>query len=140
MYDVRPIGALPDPFSLADAVDAGLTRRVVERLVRNGEIIRVRRGIFRQVRVLDPEEPLWQQTGDDHLTRARVALLAHPQHAISHQTGAVARGWPVQLHPTMPVHMTAVQVQPRSRRVADRVLPTATPSSTTSRSSMGCRR
>jgi len=31
-------------------------------------------------------------------------------------------GWPVMLHPDMPVHLTALTVRPRSRRVADTVL------------------
>lgn len=88
MYDATAILlTLPDPFTRSQAVTAGLTSDVVQRLA-----------------------------------RTRVALLAHPLHAPSHQTGAVARRWPVNLHPDETVHLTAIMVEPRSRRAADRVL------------------
>ncbi len=126
MYDAAPaLSGLPDPFGTADAQAAGLTQPVLERLVRNGAVVRVQRGLFRR-----PPKPvtagygdeLWLEIRRDHLTRARVALAAHPHHALSHQTAAVLYGWPIGLHPAGLVHLTALAVQPRSRRVADRYL------------------
>ncbi len=123
MYDATPVLlTLPDPFTAAQAVTAGLTHDVLERLARNGDVIRVRRGLFRRIHEADIDEEHWERARREHLVRARVALLAHPLHALSHQTGAVARGWPVRLHPHALVHLTAIMVEPRSRRVADRVL------------------
>lgn len=121
MYDTAVLATLPDPFTSLEAIEAGLTRHVLERLARNGDISRTRRGVFR-VRLPAPAGERWEQVRREHLARARVALRAHPHHALSHGTAAVAAGWPVLLHPDSLVHLTAVRVEPRSRRIADRVL------------------
>ncbi len=123
MFDALPVLlTLPDPFTTEQAIAAGLTQHVVERLVRNGDVLRVRRGLFRRPPTSDVAGERWMQIRRDHLTRARLALLAHPNHALSHRTAAVAFGWPVSLHPDALVHLTALTVEPRSRRIADRYL------------------
>ncbi len=123
MYDVTAtLLGLPDPFSTTQALDAGLTQNVMERLVRNGNITRVRRGLFRKSPAPDPEVDRWARIRGDHLARTRVAILAHPDHAASHLTAAALYAWPVRLHPATLVNLTAVFVQPRSRRIADRFL------------------
>jgi len=123
MFDALPVLlTLPDPFTTEQAIAAGLTQHVVERLVRNGDVLRVRRGLFRRPPTSDVVGERWMQIRRDHLTRARLALLAHPNHALSHRTAAVAFGWPVSLHPDALVHLTALTVEPRSRRIADRYL------------------
>lgn len=123
MYDAIPIIlTLTDPFTSRQALAAGLTHEVVARLVRNHEIERVQRGLFRVSSAPDRDGAHWLRVRRDHLARAREALMAHPSHALSHQTRAVATGWPVLLHANALVHLTAVTVEPRSRRVADRIL------------------
>ena len=123
MYDVRAqLDRLPSSFRAADALQQGLTYKVLDRLVRHGEITRVAKGVFCQVAVAEPVVPRWQRIRDDHLRRADAALCRHPHHALSHLTGAVARGWPVELHPDAAVHLTALHVLPRSRRLDGVVL------------------
>lgn len=123
MYDAGPaLLGLPDSFTTAQALAAGLPQRVVERLVRNGELRRLRPGLFlrAQPAVGSEGDERWEQILRSHLAQAKVALLAHPHHALSHRTGAAARGWPITLHPDEPVHLTTIHVEPRSRRVGDR--------------------
>ena len=123
MYDVTAaLLRLPDPFGTQQALAEGLTQHVMERLVRNGDIIRVGRGLFRRKAPAAPNVERWMRIREDHLARARVALLAHPHHAASHVTGAAVYAWPVHLHPEARVHLTALTVEPRSRRIADRFL------------------
>ncbi len=122
MYDDTILHALPDPFTSREAFAAGLTQRVLTRLVRNGDIVRVTRGVFRRPAIARTELARWMQIREEHLTRARAALAAHPRHALSHLTNAVARGWPVDLHPEALVHLTAIDVRPRSRRFPSYVL------------------
>lgn len=123
MYDVTPaLATLPDSFNTRQARAAGLTQPVLERLVRAQKITRVRRGLFRQTAVVDATAKRWQQVLDDHLARLGLALLAHPHHAASHLSAAALYGWPVRLNPASVVHLTVLDVEPRSRRVADRYL------------------
>ncbi len=122
MYDLtRLLSLLPETFTTAHAARCGLTEHVLERAVRRGRVRRACPGVYRQPWT-DADAERWQRLERDHLARAQVALLAHPHHALSHQTQALALGWPVRLHPDMPVHLTALYVEPRSRRVADRLL------------------
>lgn len=122
MRDVdEVIAALPDPFTTAAARAFGISDDVLARLDRSGRVRRVARGIYRQVEMGAPPDD-WGAVARDHLARARVALEAHPTHVLSHRTAALALGLPVRLHPDMPVDLTAITVQPRSRRVADRFL------------------
>lgn len=123
MYDVSPaLVSLPSSFTTSEAVTGGISRRVLSRLVRRGQLIHVQRGVYRQNPSAQGVRERWQILEFEHLARCRGALLAHPGHALSHQSAALAMGWPVMLHPDMPVHLTALTVRPRSRRVADTVL------------------
>ncbi|MGH3500109.1 MAG: type IV toxin-antitoxin system AbiEi family antitoxin domain-containing protein, partial [Nocardioidaceae bacterium] len=128
MYDVSvALRSLPDPFTTAQAVDIGVSEHVLARLVRRGDAQRLSRGVYRQRLGADSGASVhalrrWQVLHRDFLTRARAALASYPHHALSHATAALVCGWPVVLHPQMPVHLTAVRVEPRSRRVDDRVL------------------
>lgn len=123
MYDASPaLSALPSAFTSREAIEAGLTQRILERLVRRGTVQRVQRGVFRKVAEPEPSEPDWSFTLRCYLDRARAALLAHPHHALSHETAAVARGWPVLLQPGSRIHLTALHVEPRSRLAGDVVL------------------
>lgn len=123
MYDVSSaLTCLPSCFTTSEAVTAGISGRVLSRLVRRRQLIRVQHGVYRQNLSADGVSERWQVLESEHLERSRAALLAHPGHALSHQSAALAMGLPVLLHPDMPVHLTALTVQPRSRRVADKVL------------------
>ena len=110
------LSLLPSAFTSREAFDAGLSQAVLERLVRRGAVVRVQRGVFRQDPPLGPEETPWSVHHQTYLARARAALLSHPHHALSHETAAVLWGWPVLLHPGSPIHLTALHVEPRSRR------------------------
>ena len=123
MYDVTAaLGALPDVFTAQTAMAAGISHHVLRRLVRHKSVIRFQCGVYGQLRVGDPEEERWARIQREHIVRARAALQAHPDHALSHTSGAVVFGWPVSLHPDEPVHLTALHVEPRSRRVDGKVL------------------
>ena len=123
MYDVSvTLAALPPAFSSREAFAVGLTQPVLERLVRRGRITRVQRGVFRQAPPKGPEEQPWSVRRRTYLARARAALLSHPHHALSHETAAVLRGWPVLLHPGSRIHLTALDIEPRSRRDGATVL------------------
>jgi len=123
MYDASTdLTSLPSSFNTSEAVMAGISRRVLSRLVRRSQLIHVQRGVYQQNPSARGVSEGWQILESEHLARGRAALLAHPGHALSHQSAALAMGLPVPLHPDMPVHLTALTVQPRSRRVADQVL------------------
>ena len=123
MYDVTAaLAGLPDVFTARTAMAAGVSHHVLRRLVRHEAIIRFQSGVYGQRHACEPEEERWARIHREHCVRARAALQAHPDHALSHGTGAVAFGWPVSLHPDEPVHLTALHVEPRSRRVGRKVL------------------
>lgn len=123
MYDVSPaLAVLPASFTTLEAVTAGISRRVLSRLTRRGQLIRAHRGVYQRKPIGQVAAERWQLLEVEHLERSRAALLAHPGHALSHQSAALAMGLPVLLHPAMPVHLTALTVQPRSRRVEGMVL------------------
>ena len=123
MYDVTAaLGALPDVFTAQTAMAAGISHHVLRRLVRHEAIIRFQSGVYGHSSPDEPEEERWARIHREHIVRARAALLAHPDHALSHRSGAVVFGWPVSLHPDEPVHLTALHVEPRSRRVGGKVL------------------
>lgn len=123
MDDVRGLlESMPPTFTTPEAEGAGLSRHVLARLVRRGEVSKVQRGLYRRQFDVILDEPRWLRVERDHLLRAAAALRVHPRHAISHLTNALARGWPAQLHPESLVHLTAITVRPRSRRVGDRFL------------------
>jgi hypothetical protein len=123
VYDVTAaLGALPDVFTAQTAMAAGISHHVLRRLVRHEAIIRFQPGVYGQPYADEPEEERWARIQREHIVRARAALQAHPDHALSHRSGAVVFGWPVSLHPDEPVHLTALHVEPRSRRVGGKVL------------------
>lgn len=122
MYDVTTaLDTLPFEFSSRQAATAGLSYDVVDRLVRRNAMVRVQPGIFRR-RPPRSDAPHWAEVRDEHLRRVRLALLAHPRHAASHDSAAAMYDWPVRLHPDAPVDLTALDVQPRSRREPGLVL------------------
>lgn len=122
MYDASSsFTSLPSSFTTSEAVTAGISQRVLTRLVRRSQLIHVQRGVNQQNPSAQGVPERWQILDSEHLARSRAALLAHPGHALSHQSAALAMGLPVLLHPDMPVHLTALTVQPRSRRVAGKV-------------------
>lgn len=123
MYDVTPaLAALPDVFTTQTALGAGISHHVLRRLVRHESIVRFQSGVYGRPHALDLGEVRWMRIHREHVARSRAALQAHPHHALSHTSAAVAFGWPVSLHPDEPVHLTALHVQPRSRRVVGLVL------------------
>jgi hypothetical protein len=123
MYDVSSaLASLPPSLIASEAVATGISRRVLSRLVRRRQLIRVYRGVYQQNPGLQRVSERWRIVESEHLERSRAALLAHPGHVLSHQSAALAMGFPVLLHPAMPVHLTALAVQPRSRRFDGKVL------------------
>ena len=125
MYDVTAaLDALPEVFTSQTAMAAGVSHHVLRRLVRHESIIRVQAGVYSKPHADEPEPTLerWARIHREHITRAKAALQAHPDHALSHRSGALAFGWPVSLHPDEPVHLTALHVEPRSRQVDGKVL------------------
>lgn len=123
MQDVTAIlAALPDPFTTADATAGGISRHVLARLVRRCDVQVVRRGVYRHTHTLAQSGRDWVAVLHDHRVRVRAALTAHPGHAVSHQSAAALTGWPLLLHPDMPVHLTALTVVPRSRHVPGCIL------------------
>ncbi|MGI8900747.1 MAG: type IV toxin-antitoxin system AbiEi family antitoxin domain-containing protein [Nocardioides sp.] len=119
---LRRLASLPEAFTTQDACEVGLSRHVLARLLRTEQVTKLQRGLYRRCTPNANEQLRWELIKHDHRVRAAAALRAHPGHALSHVTNAVARGWPVNLHPESLVHLTAITVQPRSRRVADRFL------------------
>ncbi len=123
MYDVSlALATVPPSFTTSEAAAAGISRRVLSRLVRRSQMIRVQQGVYQQKFSAQGVPERWQMLEAEHAARSRAALLTHPRHALSHQSAALVMGLPVLLHPEAPVHLTALTVQPRSRRVADRML------------------
>lgn len=115
---------LPEVFTTPAATAAGISHHVLRRLVRHGAIIRVQPGVYRKPPYDEPgtTEERWVRIHQEHTLRARAALKAHPHHALSHRSAALVFGWPVSLHPDEPVHLTALHVEPRSRRADGKVL------------------
>ncbi|HET7475172.1 MAG TPA: hypothetical protein VFJ97_04005 [Dermatophilaceae bacterium] len=122
MQDVSAaLAQLPTVFTAKQARDLGVSRHVLARAARRQLITLQRRGVYAVTRP-DATDRGWQQVRRGYLERARVAVLAHPGHAVSHETAAVAHGLPVLLHPQSRVHLTGVRVEPRSRRLDGTVL------------------
>ncbi len=115
------LSTLESPFSTRDAVEAGITAYVLRMLTAAGKVRRLQRGWYEHPADV-PDEQNWERVHRRHLEQAELALKAHPRHALSHQTAALAYGWPVSIHPRTPVHLTALDVQPRSRRESGRCL------------------
>jgi predicted transcriptional regulator of viral defense system len=79
MYDVSPaLVSLPSSFTTSEAVTGGISRRVLSRLVRRGQLIHVQRGVYQQNPSAQGVWERWQILEFEHLARSRGALLAHP--------------------------------------------------------------
>lgn len=117
MHDTTPaLSRLPAVFSLPEAVDAGLSRAVVERLVRGGGLNRPLHGVYTRHPAHEADTPHWQRVRTDHLRRATEHLATRPGHALSHHSAALQHDLPVHLHPDTDVHLTSIERVPRSRR------------------------
>lgn len=112
------------PFTLRDAAARGISRWVLDRLVRQGRVERLGRGLYAAPPPPPPEqdEAHWQRVHRLHRARAQQAVARHPTHVLSHQTAALAYGWPVGLATLREVHLTAIELSPQSRREAGLVL------------------
>jgi hypothetical protein len=100
MYDASSdLTNLPSSFTTSEAVMAGISRRVLSRLVLRSQLIRLQRGVYQQNASAQVGSEPRQILESEHLARSRAALLAHPEHALSHQSAALAMGFPVPLHP-----------------------------------------
>lgn len=123
MYDATAaLDSLPEVFTAQTAKAAGISHHVLRRLFRRESVFRFQAGVYGQPHADEPEEERWARIHRQHIVRARAALQAHPDHALSHRSGALVFGWPVSLRPDEPVHLTALHVEPRSRRVHGKVL------------------
>ncbi len=80
-------------FDLPEAEMAGLSARIVERAVRNGDIRRLTRGIF-------IADPVWRHASrrDRHLLLVDAAVRLQPRAVVSHHSAAVLHGLPIPWH------------------------------------------
>lgn len=106
---------LPERFTLAQAIDAGVTRYAVARLERDRKLRKISRGVYGAPVIL-PDGEHWRTVRIEHLHRCRDMLARHPGHAASHQTAATVYELELSLHPLADVHLTAIDRVPRSRR------------------------
>ena len=94
MIDVRSVlPCLPCVFGLREAMSAGLSARVLERAVRNGDVRRLARGVF-------VAESVWRQGGrrDRHLLLVDAAVRCQPRAVVSHHSAALLHGLPIPWH------------------------------------------
>lgn|GEM_PF-4336150 len=91
MLDVpAALPRLPPVFGLAEAAVAGLSARIVERAVRNGDVRRLTRGVF-------VADSVWRQASrrDRHLLLVDAAVRRQPRAVVSHHSAAVVHGLPI---------------------------------------------
>lgn len=117
---MRPID-LPPHFTLAEALDRGLTRRELQRRVAVGDLRRPRRGWYGTA-PSSVEGERWEQTLHDHLERVALELRRRPGHVASHSSAALLHGLALVLSPLSPVELTAMERYPTSRREEGLVL------------------
>ena len=97
-------GAAPAEFTTGQARGAGLSDKVLARLVRAGRVTPVRRGLFRL-----PPPPAADRRAA-HVGRIRaVAAAFADDHAVSHLSAAALLGLPMPLGPPGPVHLTRLR-------------------------------
>lgn len=113
---------LPESFTTDQAVKAGLSKRVLTRLVRRQDVVRTARGVYR--RRLEPGSDVaeWAAAASAHHRRCREFLLARPGHAVSHLSAALLHGLSVPLRDATPVEVTSIDLAAQSRRVAGVVI------------------
>lgn len=88
MMDVPAVlPRLPLVFGLAEAAVAGLSARMVERAVRNGDFRRLTRGVF-------VPDAVWRQASrrDRHLLLVDAVLRHQPRAVVSHHSAALLHG------------------------------------------------
>jgi len=91
MIDVgEALGRLPPVFGLSEAEGPGLSARIVERAVRNGEVRRLSRGVF-------VAESVWAgaRRRERHLLLVDAAVRRQPRAVVSHHSAALLHGLPV---------------------------------------------
>ena len=90
MIDVTSaLRRLPSVFGPSDAAVAGLSARIVERAVRNGEVRRLTRGVF-------VADSVWRQASrrGRHLLLVDAAVRLQPRAVVSHHSAALLHGLP----------------------------------------------
>ena len=118
MLDAAPLLALlPPEFTTGQARGAGLSDKVLARLVRTGRVKPVRRGLFQ----LPPPQTADRRAAHVGRNRAVAATFAD-DHAVSHLSAAALLGLPMPLGPPGPVHLTRLRACHRSRQAPDGVV------------------
>lgn len=110
------IAQLSPIFTRRDAARIGLHGHHLRRLLSEGELRRITRGVYATGPATIPDGEHWEMVHADHLRRCREVNAIHPDHVLSHLSAAVVHGLAVVLHPAADVHLTAVKTAPRSRR------------------------
>jgi hypothetical protein len=84
---------LPLVFGSAEAEGAGLSARIVERAVRNGEVRRLARGVF-------VADSVWRHASrrDRHLLLVDAAVRQQPRAVVSHHSAAILHELPLPWH------------------------------------------
>lgn len=117
MLDVEPLLAiLPPSFTTGQANAAGLSHRVLTRLVRHGLVLRTGHGVYRKPAEEPAAAPVWVSRSEEHRSRCAELLLRRPGHAISHLSAALVHGLPVTLSGANLVEATSVERAAQSRR------------------------
>lgn len=95
--------------SAGDAAACGVDRHGLARLIRDGELLRVRRGAYVCA-------PVWQAATPEarHLLRCRAAIRTHQDVALSHTSAVVAAGLPTHEVDLAIVHLSRI-AQPGRR-------------------------
>lgn len=87
------IPLLPPVFDLREAMSAGLSARVVQRAVRNGDVRRLTSGVF-------VAESVWRPASrrGRHLLLVDAAVRGQPRAVVSHHSAALLHGLPTPWH------------------------------------------
>lgn len=94
MIDVLSgLARLPQVFGLSEAEAVGLSARIIERAVRNGDVWRLTRGVF-------VADHVWRRATrrDRHLLLVHAAVRIQPGAVVSHHSAAVLHGLPLPWH------------------------------------------
>jgi hypothetical protein len=103
---------LPYAFTRRQALALGLSDFRLQRLVRRGDLVRARPGVF-----LSSVSPEPDQRAEAHLSLARAALDVYGDgFALSHLSAAAARGLPLPLGSLHTVHLLDLSPSGKSRR------------------------
>jgi hypothetical protein len=103
---------LPYAFTRRQALAVGLSDFRLQRLVRRGELVRLRPGVF-----VSSAPPAPELRAEGHLALAVAALNTHrDRFALSHLSAAAAHGLPLPLGPLDTVHLLDVSPSAKSRR------------------------